>query len=92
MKVRPHPGATSEDLINYIKPVARRKPDIVVLHIGTNDLTNGINTQEKLQEVVDALQRESTETKITLSSVVTRSDKSNMQLKVSTLNASLKAF
>ena len=55
MNVRPHPGATSEDLIDHIKPVARRKPDIVVLHIGTNDLTNGINTQENLQEVVDIL-------------------------------------
>ena len=92
MKVRPHPGATSEDLIDHIKPVARRKPDTVVLHIGTNDLTNDINTQEKLQEVVDILQRESNETKIALSSLVTRSDKSNLQLKVSTLNTSLKVF
>ena len=39
VKVRPHPGVTSEDLIDHIKPVSRRKPDIVVLHIGTNDLT-----------------------------------------------------
>ena len=92
MKVRPHPGATSEDLIDHIKPVARRKPDTVVLHIGTNDLTNDINTPEKLQEVVDILQRESNETKIALSSLVTRSDKSNLQLKVSTLNTSLKVF
>ena len=92
VKVRVHLDATSEDLIDHIKPVARRKPDIVVLHIGKNDLTNGINTQEHLQEVVDILQRESNETNIALSSVVTRSDKSGMQLKVSTFNTSLKAF
>ena len=92
VKIRPHPGATSEDLMDHIKPATRRKPDIVVLHIGTNDLTDGINTQENLQEVVDILQLESNETKIALSSVVTRSDKSNMRLKVSTLNTSLKAF
>ena len=55
VKVRPYPGATSEDLIDHIKLVTRRKPDIVVLHIGTNDSTNGITTQVKLQEVVDIL-------------------------------------
>ena len=45
-----------------------------------------------MQEVVDILQCESNETKIAVSSVITRSDKSDLQLKVSTLNTSLKAF
>ena len=42
--------------------------------------------------MVDILQCESKGTNIALSSVVTRSDKSDMQLKVSTLNTSLKTF
>ena len=37
--VRPHSGATTEDLTDHIQPVAGRKPDTGVLHIGTNDLT-----------------------------------------------------
>ena len=46
MKVHPHPGTTTKDLVYHIAPVARRKPNMVVLHIGTNDLTDGISTQE----------------------------------------------
>ena len=90
VKVCPHPGATTEDLVDQIKPVARRKPSMVVLHIGSNDLTNGINTQEKFQEVIDILQSESKDTDIVVSSVVTRKDKSGMPIKVSRLNNSLK--
>ena len=50
----------------------------MIIHIGTNGLTNGINTQEKLQELVDILQRESEGTNIALSSVVKRSDESDI--------------
>ena len=38
VKIRSHPGATSEDLIDYCKPIARRAPDVIILHVGTNDL------------------------------------------------------
>ena len=44
VKVRAHPGATSRDLIDHIKPVARRKPNLVVIHVGTNDITNNVDT------------------------------------------------
>ena len=36
VKVRAHSGATSGDLIDHINPVARRKPNLVVVHVGTN--------------------------------------------------------
>ena len=74
------------------KKVARRKPNMVILHIGSNDLTNGVNTQEKLLEVIDILRKESKDTKIVVSSVVTRKDKNGMPNKVSSLNSSLKTL
>ena len=40
--VKSFPGATIEDMEDFVKPLLRKKPDNVVLHIGTNDL----NTQE----------------------------------------------
>ncbi len=92
VKVRPHPGATTEDLVDHIKTVARRKPNMVVLHIGSNDLTNGVNTQEKLQEVIDVVRSESKDTDIVVSSVVTRKDINGMPNKVSSLNNGLKIF
>ena len=33
-------GATVVDMSEYIKPVLRRKPDNIVLHVGTNDTKN----------------------------------------------------
>ena len=38
VKIRSHPGVTSEDLIDHCKPIARRAPDVIILHVGTNDL------------------------------------------------------
>ena len=51
----PHSGANKEDLIDHIKTVAKRTANTLVLRNGINDLTNGINTQEGLQEVVEIL-------------------------------------
>ena len=42
VKVITHPGSTTEDMIDYIKPIARRKPE--------RELTNGINTIKKKKE------------------------------------------
>ena len=42
-----HPGSTTEDILDYIKPIARRKPGIFIIHTGTNDLINGVNTIKK---------------------------------------------
>ena len=38
--VKCFPGATVGDMSDYIKPVLRRKPDTVILHVGTNNATN----------------------------------------------------
>ena len=37
--IRTNPGCTAEDVADYIKPIIRRKPDIILVHTGTNDLT-----------------------------------------------------
>ena len=39
-----HPGATTKDIVDFIKPVIRKKADAVIIHAGTNNLTNGTNT------------------------------------------------
>ena len=50
-----HPGSSTEDIIVYIKPIARKKPDTILLHVGTNDLTNGTNTMKYIQKCVEAI-------------------------------------
>ena len=36
--VEAFPGATAEDMSDYIMPSLRRKPEEVILHVGTNNL------------------------------------------------------
>ena len=39
-RIKPYEGAISEDLVDHICSVLRRKPDVIAMHIGTNDMTN----------------------------------------------------
>ena len=52
IKMIPHPGATTVDICNYIKPELRYKPDVVIIHCGTNDIENEINTVKKIKNLV----------------------------------------
>ena len=47
-----HPGATSEQLKEYINVVIKRKPHIMICHIGTNEITNN-ETIQNLQTIVN---------------------------------------
>eukprot|EP00794_Sanderia_malayensis_P000912 gene912-217_t len=53
--VHPHSGATSQDIKDHIKPIIRRKPDLIIIHAGTNDLTQECNTVEEMNEIFDAV-------------------------------------
>jgi hypothetical protein len=36
-KVKSHPGATVDDMYDYIKPLLKKSPAHIILHVGTND-------------------------------------------------------
>ena len=76
-----HPGATMIDIVDYVKPVGRKKPDCLIIHAGTNDLTNkeGVNTIENLRMIIKQTKQVSPETTVVLSSVVIRRDKLALQ-------------
>ena len=40
--VKSFPGATTEDMEHFFKPILRKKPDNVVLHVGTNDINSQV--------------------------------------------------
>ena len=76
VQVKTHAGATAEDIIDYIKPTIRQKPDIVIIHSGTNDLIKDVNTMSRVRKVVAAVKEIDTEGKIKLgfSGIVARDD------------------
>ena len=40
IKIRSFTGATINDMHGYIKPLLKKSPDNVILHVGTNDVPN----------------------------------------------------
>ena len=43
VKVKNYPGATSENILDKIDDLLKVKPDCLLVHVGTNDLTNNVN-------------------------------------------------
>ena len=76
IKMRPHPGATTIDICDYIKPELRQKLDVVIVHCGTNDIPNNINTVKKIKKLVKEIEENNHETipQVVISSIIKRYD------------------
>ena len=76
VKIRCHPGATTDDIIDYVRPTARKKPDMIIIHTGTNDIQNKVNTLQKVRKVITTIKEidVNNEIQIAFSSVIHRND------------------
>ena len=91
--VKSFPGATIEDMEDFVKPLLRKKPDNVVLHIGTNDLNTVQEPRLAAEGIVNlALQIEgdAPETNLAISGLIARAD--DKDGKVLSVNKILKKF
>ena len=52
------------------------KPNLIIIHTGTNDIQNNVNTLQKIKEVISSIKDYDTDDniKIALSSIIHRSD------------------
>ena len=50
IKVRFFPGARIQDMYYYLVPLLRKRPDKIILHVGTNDAPH-MKTDEMLEEL-----------------------------------------
>ena len=91
VKIRSHPGATTEDLIDYVRPTARKKPKMMVNHSSTNDLTYKVNTLQKIRKVINAIKKTdvNNEIGIVLSSVIHQDDQ-DLEDEINELNKTRK--
>ena len=90
VKIVPHPGATTEDLVDHVKPLLhKKKPDIMIVHAGTNDLTNDCETTKHFESINRIMKKISPETELVISNCIIRKDRNGMETKVSDLNISL---
>ena len=91
MKVRKHPGATPEGIIDHIKPVLQKKPDKIIIRTGTNDISNGINYLKSVIDLVKMTKEATPTTKICFS-LIRRSDIKDGEEKIMEINNLLKKY
>ena len=84
-------GLSKTDDVNIINISGiKRKPDVMICHVGTNDIEKNFDTITNLQNVINKIKKKSSHTTVALSSVFKRLDRPEIDKKVVTLNAKLK--
>ena len=92
VRVSSFPGCTTQDMADYIKPIIRKKPNQLVLHVGTNNLRNCENSTTCAKDIIqlgESINSSIPETKITISGLITRDDEEILASKVNEVNAML---
>ena len=91
--VKTFPGATVEDMSDYVMPSLRRKPTEVILHVGTNDVKTS-EPREIAEGIVNLglkIQNHCPDCNITISSLILRAD-DNLDCKINEVNRIVNRF
>ena len=72
IKIRKYPGASSTDKLDHIEPNLRTEPVQILIHAGTNDLTNDHNCLKNVKKIVKMVRE--TNTKLCFSSLICQTD------------------
>ena len=92
VRVKNHPGATTEDICDHLKPEIRNKPDAVIIHAGTNDVTDNSKSLENYKRMADSVKSKLSNCKLAISNVITRKVKNKIDNTVETFNIKLSKF
>ena len=85
--VRNFPGATTQCMADYMKSSIRAKPNHFILHLGTNDLSSNRPPDEIAKAIFDlASELKSEKSGVSISSVIMRADKPELNKKGNEVN------
>ena len=79
---------------HHIKPCLTNKPDQVILHVGTNDLSskNSKGIADGIAEICEIIKTESPRTKIFLSQIIQRTDNPKYKQEIQKVNNKLSKY
>ena len=86
------PGTNSERMLDEIDDIIKLKPEHLVIHVRTNDLTNGINLLNNAKKIVKKINEKLPQTCIVSSSVINRKDRKGINKKLTETNQGLKNY
>ena len=55
VKIGCHLGATTDEIIDYVRPTALKKTDMIIIHTGTNDIQNIVNILQKVRKFITTI-------------------------------------
>ena len=92
VKVLRKPGATSERILDEIDDVIKSKPEHLVIHVGTNDLTNGIDLLNNANKIHKKINEKLPKTYIAFSSIINKKDRKGIDKRLTETNQRLKNY
>ena len=83
---------TSEKIIQNVDYLLKNKPDDVMIHVGTNDITNGVNLLNRVKKIVKQVCDISPRTTVAFLSIIVRKDKNHVGKPLIDTNTRLKNY
>ena len=92
--VKSFSGARISDMDDYLKPLLRKEPDEVILHVGTNNIRDesSRSVAEGIINMASQVQQDFPSTRLTISPLLPRSDNLELNDKIKEANKILKSF
>ena len=86
--IKTFPGATTDDMVHYVQPTLKTRPERIILHIGTNDLKSKFPDilAQSVAGLGEAIKRGNKDIKLTFSSIIIRNDEAGIAEKVTCYN------
>ena len=50
-------GETCEKIFDHLKEIMKQKPDVLIVHVGTSDLTNDINIMNNAKNILHVISK-----------------------------------
>ena len=92
VKVTNFPGGTSDKIVKKLDDLIKDKPNDLVIHIGTNDLTNNVKLLNNVKKILKKVSANVPSTSLAFSSIIVRKGKKNIEKSITDTNARLKNF
>ena len=94
VQIKCFPGATVQDMNDYVKPVLRKKSDTIILHVGTNSTSNKeageiINDIDKLCQQIKEM---NPDVELVMSELINREDNPKANKTVKEVNKLLEDY
>ena len=92
VKIRKYPDASSVDILDHIKPSLREAPEQIIIHAGTNDISNNTNYLKNVKKIVKLVKETCKDTKLSFSSVICRTNIKDFTDTINTTNSHLENY